>query len=182
MQRMNATRREWIAAGAIFGTVAVGSRVCAAEGSGAEFSHTEDAIHQETVFHASRRRIHEALLDAKQFAAVSALSEAMKSAASGAKPTQISREAGGAFTLFGGRISGRQIELLPDRRIVQAWRVSSWAPGVYSLASFEFVEQGAETRLIFDHKGFPKGEAEHLAEGWNSNYWEPLRKFLARNA
>jgi activator of HSP90 ATPase len=36
-------------------------------------------------------------------------------------PTQISREVGGAFSLFGGIIVGRHIELVPNERIVQAW-------------------------------------------------------------
>jgi hypothetical protein len=40
------------------------------------------------------------------------------------------------------------------------------------------VEQVAGTKIVFDHAGFPRGKAEHLAEGWKMNYWEPLEKFL----
>jgi hypothetical protein len=40
------------------------------------------------------------------------------------------------------------------------------------------VESGGETKIKFDHTGFPKGQAEHLAEGWRGNYWEPLAKVL----
>ena len=36
----------------------------------------------------------------------------------GNQPTQISPELGGSFTLFGGHIVGRHLELLPDTRIV----------------------------------------------------------------
>jgi len=97
----------------------------------------------------------------------------------GNAPTEISREVGGAFTLFGGHILGRHIELVPNERIVQAWRVANWKPGIYSIASFALAEQGSATKLIFDHTGFPQGEAQHLAEGWNGNYWEPLQKVLA---
>jgi hypothetical protein len=32
----------------------------------------------------------------------------------GDKPTEISREVGGAFTLFGGYIIGRHVELVPN--------------------------------------------------------------------
>jgi len=29
------------------------------------------------------------------------------------------------------------------------------------------------------HTGFPKGDGEHLAEGWKINYWQPMeKKFL----
>jgi activator of HSP90 ATPase len=82
------------------------------------------------------------------------------------------------FSLFGGYITGRQIELVPNLRIVQAWRAGGWDPGHYSIAKFELVEQGSGTKIVFDHTGFPIGQAEHLAEGWKGNYWEPLEKFL----
>ena len=45
--------------------------------------------------------------------------------------------AGGAFTTFGKLIEGRNIELVPNQRIVQAWRPASWEPGLYSIVRFE---------------------------------------------
>lgn len=123
--------------------------------------------------------MYEALTDARQFAELVELSGAMKSMALGTKAAEISREIGGAFTIFGGHIVGRQVELIENQRIVQAWRVVDWNPGVYSIAKFELTEMSAETRLVFDHTGFPRGTAEHLASGWEENYWAPLRKFLA---
>ena len=144
-----------------------------------EISHSAEAIHQEPVFKANRKRVYEALTDAKQFEKVVQLSAAMKSGmAPGAKPAEISRETGGAFSLFGGYVTGRQLELVPNERIVQAWRAGGWDPGDYSIAKFQLVEQGAGTKIVFDHTGFPRGDAEHLAEGWKINYWEPLEKFL----
>jgi len=92
------------------------------------------------------------------------------------KPAEISREVGGGFALFGGYITGRHIELGPNERIEQAWRTGGWPPGVYSIAKFELVEQGAGSTIVFDHTGFPKAGA--LASGWNAHYWEPLQKFL----
>ena len=142
-------------------------------------SRTAESIHQEPVFKATPKRVYEALIDAKQFERVSQLSAAMQSGrALGNKLTQISREAGGTFTLFGGYIVGRHVELVPNERIVQAWRVVTWSPGVYSIAKFELTEQGSSTKLVFDHLGFPEGQGPHLAEGWKANYWEPLEKFL----
>jgi hypothetical protein len=46
-------------------------------------------------------------------------------------------------------------------------------------ARFDLVAQGAGTKILFDHTGFPKGQGEHLAEGWQANYWSPLQKYLA---
>lgn len=144
-----------------------------------EISRTAESIHQETVFKASRKRVYEALTDAKQFDKVIQLSGVSQSMHLGDKPAEISRELGGAFTLFGGYVTGRQVELVSNERIVQAWRTGGWAPGVYSIAKFELVEQGSGTKIVFDHTGFPKGAAEALASGWKAHYWKPLEKLLA---
>jgi activator of HSP90 ATPase len=142
-------------------------------------SHSADAIHQEPVFKASQSQLYSALTDPKQFDQVTRLSAAMKSMAIGNKLAEISGEEGGAFALFGGYITGRHLELVSNQRIVQAWRTHSWDPGDYSIVRFDFVAQGTGTKIVFDHKGFPQGQAEHLAAGWKSNYWEPLEKYLA---
>jgi activator of HSP90 ATPase len=147
----------------------------------AEISRTEEAIHQERVFKAGCQRVYDALTVESQFDKVIQLSGVMKADVMSKmhKPTRLSPHAGGDFTLFGGYIVGRQIELLPKELIVQAWRALSWARGIYSIARFELTDQGGSTKLIFDHAGFPKGQAEHLASGWQEHYWDPLSKFLS---
>ena len=173
------TRRQAIVGVAIaFGGLALGSTEAWA-GTEEEISRTAESIHQEALFKADRKRVYEALSDAKQFDKVIQLSGVMQSMHLPNKPAEISREVGGAFALFGGYITGRHVELVPNERIVQAWRTGGWAPGVYSIAKFELVEQGSQTRIVFDHTGFPKGEAESLASGWKAHYWEPLGKLLA---
>lgn len=173
------TRRQAIAGVAVaISGLALGSSKAWAEAN-EEISHTCAAIHQEVVFKASRKRVYEALTETKQFDKVVMMSAAMKGGMPpGAAPTEIGREAGGAFALFGGYVTGRHIELVPNERIVQAWRPMSWKAGIYSIVKFELVEQGTGTRLVLDHTGFPDGTAEHLAGGWKENYWEPLEKYL----
>lgn len=124
-------------------------------------------IHHEVSFEASPARIYEALMNADEHAAFTANGGA-----------EISREAGGAFSTHGGQIVGRNIEIVPDRRIVQAWRVSDWPDGVYSLICFELHPEGDGTKLVFDHWGFPEGTRDHLDAGWTTRYWEPLSKYL----
>ena len=142
-----------------------------------EISHTAEAIHQEVLFKASAKRIYDALTDSQQFDKVIQLGAAQMMSL-GNTPTQISREVGGAFVLFGGHIVGRHVELVPNQRIVQAWRAGSWDAGIYSIARFELAEQGSGTTIVFDHTGFPAGQGQHLAEGWKAHYWEPLQKYL----
>jgi activator of HSP90 ATPase len=159
----------------IAGTSLASFAMAASAVPGEVISHTAESIHEEVVFKASPKRVYEALTDAKRFDKLVELSGlSMKDA-----PTQISPEVGGAFSLFAGHIVGRHIELVPNRRIVQAWRVVVWNPGVYSIAKFELAEQGPGTKLIFDHTGFPEGLAQHLADGWKEHYWDTLEKYLA---
>jgi activator of HSP90 ATPase len=124
-------------------------------------------IHQEIVFKTTPEHLYEVLMDAKQHSALS-----------GGAPAEISRDVGGSWSAFGGEISGRNVELMPNRRIVQAWRSKNWAEGVYSIVRFEIKREGSETRLVLDHTGFPDGEREHLNGGWQKMYWEPLKRQL----
>lgn len=174
------TRRRLLASAAIaFGGWAVGSpsgRAQTEEG----ISHAAESIHQEPIFDASRKRVYDALTSARQFNEVIKIVAAKEPAISVEKsPTVISPDVGGAFSLFGGIIVGRHLELVPNTRLVQAWRVSYWEPGQYSIVRFELVEHNTGTKIVFDHTGFPKGDAETLASGWKAHYWEPLAKFLA---
>jgi activator of HSP90 ATPase len=126
------------------------------------------SLHQEVDFKAKPQRIYDALLSSKDFAAFSGA------------PAEIDPKAGGAFTLFGGLIVGRNIELVPYHRIVQAWRATGdFAEGTYSLVKIELKPQNSQTKLVLDHTGFPEGGFGHLNAGWHSHYWEPLKKFLA---
>jgi activator of HSP90 ATPase len=142
-------------------------------------SHTADSIHQEAILKASPARVYAVLTDAKLFDGVVKLSAAMKSMGLKETPSVLSKEPGSAFALFGGYITGRQIEFVPNAHIVQAWRSASWRAGDYSIVTWKLTAVGQGTKLSLDHGGFPAGEAQHLADGWKGNYFEPLVKYLA---
>lgn len=174
------TRRQIISrAGAALGFLALGSlNGSAADDDG--LVHSSEAIHQEPVFQASRQRVYQALTDAAQFDQIVRLGSGMQSPDGKTRPTELKAQAGTAFALFAGYILGRQIELVPNERIVQAWRDAGWKPGAYSIVRFELLDQGEHTKIVFDHRGFPDGAGPHLAIGWKQHYWEPLAKFLAQ--
>jgi activator of HSP90 ATPase len=145
-------------------------------------SYTSEAIRQELSFDASPQRVYRALTTTEDFDRITRLSDgAALLAAAGARPTAIGTELGGAFTLFGGYVTGRHLEMLPNERLVQAWRAGSWKPGGFSIAAFYLTADGAKTKLSFEHRGFPNGNGTSLANGWHSHYWEPLAKFLAQS-
>jgi activator of HSP90 ATPase len=144
-----------------------------------EISHRAASIHQEVAFRASPERAYAALTRADQFDKIVKLSGAMRAGmVDASKPTEISPDLGGAFSLFGGYVTGRHVVLMPSSSIIQAWRAGSWADGIYSIARFQIMAAGAGTKLVFDHTGFPPDAAQHLAQGWHENYWEPMTKYL----
>lgn len=166
------TRRQMIAGSILaFGGLASSriagqSQPAPAPEAAAEPDGLRTTIHQEVDYGAAPGRIYAVLLDSSQFNACTGLAAV------------ISRDEGGAFSMFGGIIVGRNVELVPDKRVVQAWRPSYWKPGVYSLVKFELVPKGAGTTVVLDHTGFPKGLYGSLSSGWGERYWDPLRKFL----
>src|SRR5215813_2299152 len=103
-----------------------------------------NSIHKEVDLKANQQRVYEALLDAKQFSSFSG------------RAADIQPEAGGALSCFDGMITGRNVELVTNRRIVQVWRVKLWPEGLYSIVTFELYPNGQGTRLTLNHVGFPE--------------------------
>jgi activator of HSP90 ATPase len=173
------TSRRQMIAGLAAGAAVVTCAAARAE-STAEITLKAQAIHQEATFKAPRGRVYALLTDQHEFQKVVALSEAVKSGkVKTTPPAQIDREAGAAFSIFGGFIEGRNIELVSDTRLVQVWRPKYWPAGIYSIARFELKEHPGGTLLIFDHTGFPADDAASLALGWKQNYWQPMAIVLA---
>jgi activator of HSP90 ATPase len=171
-----ATRRQMITGVAVaFGAFAAGHEAWGKipqqpemkEKPGTAANQSRTFLHQEIDFKAGPQRIYEILLDSKQFAAFTGM------------PAEIDSKVGGAFSTFGGLVEGRNVELIPAQRIVQAWRPTHWDAGVYSIVRFELKARGSETTVVLDHTGFPEGEFDHLNPGWPLRYWEPLKKYLA---
>jgi activator of HSP90 ATPase len=171
--RRQQTRRQMLAGGvAVLAGIASAASLSEAQQAMTEKKSTGDeakitSLHQEIDLKAEPHRVYTILLDSKQFAAFT-----------GGRAATIDPTPGGAFKMFGGMIEGRNVELVPDERIVQAWRPASWDAGVYSIVEFQLKAQAGGTKLVLDHKGFPEGDFAHLDPGWHMQYWEPLAKYL----
>jgi activator of HSP90 ATPase len=125
------------------------------------------AIKQSVTIKTTPDHLYKALMSAKEFSKLTGA------------PAEIANDEGGAFSCFGGQITGRHIELSPNKRIVQAWRAGPWPEGVYSIVRFEIGKSGASTKIELEHTGYPDGAEEHLESGWRKMYWEPLKAHLS---
>ena len=123
---------------------------------GTSANQSRTSLHQEIDYKASPERIYQVLLSSKDFTAFSGAS------------ADIDPKPGGTFSMFGGLVVGRNVELVPKQRIVQAWRLSQEFPeGTYSLVKFELKVVDSQTRVLLDHTGFPEGHFDHLTRAAN---------------
>jgi activator of HSP90 ATPase len=125
-------------------------------------------IKQSVTFKATLHEVYEALMDAKKHAAFT-----------GGKAT-ISRKEGGKFSVFDGYAEGVNLELEPDKKIVQTWRAEDWPEGHYSKATFVFTAAAGGTRLTFTQTDVPEEFSDEIAQGWKDYYWEPMKKLLEK--
>ena len=125
-------------------------------------------IHQEVTIDASPSAVYGVLTGSAEFARMT-----------GGRAADISKEPGGPIAMFGDGIRGRNVELVPNKRVVQAWRSQEWPEGVYSIVRFELAPEGKGTRLIFDQAGHPEAAQQMLEGGWHQMYWQPMNAMLA---
>ena len=125
-------------------------------------------IVQSVKFHATPEELFELYLDAKKH-----------SAATGA-PVKISRKVGGAFHAFGGSISGRNLLILRNKMIVQAWRSVHFKqsdPDSILVLCFSKAAGGSRVDLV--HVNVPQQDHKGVTQGWLKHYWKPWKRYLA---
>jgi activator of HSP90 ATPase len=123
-------------------------------------------IRQSVTFKATPHEIYEMLMDSREHARFT-----------GARAS-ISRKVGGMIMAYDGYIMGTNLELDPDRKIVQAWRASEWPADHLSQVTYRLVPVKGGTRLIFTHRGVPDEHYESIKQGWIDNYWIPMKAQL----
>jgi activator of HSP90 ATPase len=125
-------------------------------------------IQQSTTFKSSPHEVYEMLMSSRKH-----------SQFTGTKAS-ISRKVGGKFSVYGKYIQGINVELVPARRIVQAWRGSDWPKGQYSIATFSLNRIKGGTRLVFTQIGVPDREYKGISQGWRDYYWRPMKEMLEK--
>ncbi|MFL5740300.1 MAG: SRPBCC domain-containing protein [Flavisolibacter sp.] len=100
------------------------------------------------------------------------------SVATGA-PANISPSEGGNYSAHGGYITGKNLQLIRDRLIVQSWRAQSWSSDDVDSTFIIYLEQkGKDVLLHAVHANLPDSAADSINSGWHKMYWEPWRLYL----
>ncbi len=125
-------------------------------------------LHQSVVFETEPHEVYEMLMDPKKHAAFT-----------GAK-AKIGRKVGDKFSVWDDWATGSNVEIVPDKKIVQNWRGADWPKDHYSRVTFELKKVDRGTRLDFTQTAIPEMFYEDIAQGWKEWYWEKLRVFFAK--
>lgn len=127
-------------------------------------------IRQTATFKAPPTQVYKLLMDSKLHATFSG------------SRARISPKVGGRISAYDGYIEGKNLELKPGKKIVQAWRGSDWPEGVWSEASFTLLPTKTGTRLTFTQTGVPTTQYADIAQGWKDFYWTPMAAWIAEQA
>lgn len=126
------------------------------------------AIAQTIQFNAPPSTIYGWLMDSKKHAKVV-----------GGK-VKMSNKIKGKFEVFDGYCNGHNIELIKDKKIVQAWHFEEdgWPKDHFSICTFVFEKHPSGCKLKFRQTDIPEHKSKALKEGWKKYYWEPIKALL----
>ncbi len=133
---------------------------------------SETKIKFETVLPNSPQVIYDAWLDSKKHG------EIINGKA------KIDPKVGGKFSLWDDYIVGVTLELHPTTHtIIQSWRDndSGWPDGHFSQITISFLPHGnGQTKLVFTQTGVPEKFVKSIEEGWQSYYWDNMKKYFSQ--
>jgi uncharacterized protein YndB with AHSA1/START domain len=122
-----------------------------------------------TVIPASPRAIYDAWLDSRGHTAMT-----------GGK-AKMSAKLGAPFSAWDGFIWGENLELVPGERIVQSWRTTRFTEqDLDSTIAVTLTPFDGGTRLTLKHSNVPDSHTSYEAGGWQSRYFEPMKKYFAK--
>ena len=125
-------------------------------------------IKQTLTFDASPREIYDMLMDSKKH------SEFTNDKA------VIGKKIGDKFSAFSGYAWGKNLKLIPGKRIVQTWTSSDLPEDYFTEVDFELNGNGNKTKLVFTQKNVPDKNYKELVKGWKDFYWEPMREMIKK--
>lgn len=92
----------------------------------------------------------------------------------------MSDEVGAAVSAWDGYIIGRNIELVPGRRIVQSWRTSRFTDAhADSIITVTLRASARGTMLTLEHSNVPDDQRNYEDGGWEENYFQPMKDYFA---
>ncbi|MDH4092433.1 MAG: SRPBCC domain-containing protein [Cyclobacteriaceae bacterium] len=93
---------------------------------------------------------------------------------------KITPRSGTAFSVHNGYVTGKNLQLVDGRLIVQSWFGSDWSKGeTDSTFILYFQRAGKDTVIYMTHANIPDEHVEAIRKGWIAYYWKPWKQYLA---
>lgn len=90
----------------------------------------------------------------------------------------ISDHIGDSFSTWDGYIEGKNIELIPNQKIVQSWRTSQFDTDQDdSIVTITLTEENEMTALVLVHSNLTDKDY-HYKQGWIDHYFEPMKAYF----
>lgn len=94
---------------------------------------------------------------------------------------EIGARPGARFRAFNGALTGRILQTVPGRLIVQAWRSRPFHKSdADSTLVLRFSSRGNKGRIDLMHVNVPDHDYRGVNNGWKTYYWKPWREYLAK--
>ena len=94
----------------------------------------------------------------------------------GGGPAKMSDKVGSQFSLWGGDIYGKNIEVIANKKLIQEWFGGKWDKP--SIATFALSSKNDQTTIEFTHVDVPENEYKDIEQGWKDYYLGPIKKYL----
>jgi len=102
------------------------------------------------------------------------------SAMTGGK-AKMSKKVGAEVSAWDGYITGKNIELVKGRRIVQSWRTNQFSPAdPDSVITVTLALAKTGARLTLHHAKVPDGQTSYEKGGWQDHYFKPMKEYFAK--
>jgi activator of HSP90 ATPase len=101
------------------------------------------------------------------------------SAINGGAKAKIDNKEGAKYSVGDNYVTGRNLQLVKNRLIVQSWRASDWDKSdIDSTFTLLFEQNGADVTINMVHANIPDKAVSGIKTGWDDYYWKPWKKYL----
>jgi uncharacterized protein YndB with AHSA1/START domain len=79
----------------------------------------------------------------------------------------------GNFSLWGGDITGKNLEIVPNQRLKQEWKLTNWKEP--SLVTIDLIQSPEGTIVEFSQTNIPDEDFESISKGWDEFYFGAIQ-------
>jgi activator of HSP90 ATPase len=94
-------------------------------------------------------------------------------------PALMSSEPGSEFSLWEGDITGRNLEFIQDKKVVQEWYFGDQTER--SIVTITISADREDSMVTVEQTNIPDEDFGSISEGWSENYFEAISSFFNPN-